>query len=304
MYFIIPIILVFAIFFIVLFHFRKKKIIRKICCMSPEEKCCLLNEIVNPLGYDYDPCQDIFTSRTDAWQKKYGYTARYDKLAPYFNMVFDCLPIYFDYDGKTWLIEFWKGQYGINTGAEIGVYCADRIVPPHKRHTARFFAVSEENYLDLGMELYHNGKLLACRQEKHWWLTAFCMGYFANPCELSLNISIRFSHYEMCHAFTKALQEAGYHMMSLNLCLYCADIPLLFDSAARPCLCRRILRRFALWKDRRFYRLYCFVTRCFTTACDKLLYLYFYLPFAFRRMLRLKRFRFRNGISKRRAGRL
>ena len=43
-------------------------------------------------------------------------------MAPRFQMVFDALPVYFDYQKKTWLIEFWKGQYGINTGAEIGIY--------------------------------------------------------------------------------------------------------------------------------------------------------------------------------------
>ena len=30
--------------------------------------------------------------------------------------VFMCLPVYFDYGGKTWLMEFWKGGYGITAG--------------------------------------------------------------------------------------------------------------------------------------------------------------------------------------------
>ena len=36
----------------------------------------------------------------------------------YVGMVFETLPVYFDYAGKTWLIQIWKGQYGICTGCE------------------------------------------------------------------------------------------------------------------------------------------------------------------------------------------
>ena len=116
MYYFFTFFLLFILFFLIFFHFRKRKIIRKLCCMSDQEKCCMLNELTEPLGYCYDARQDIFTSTTDAWQKRFGYGAIYDKFAPLLNMVIDSQPVYFDYDGKTWLIEFWKGQYGINTG--------------------------------------------------------------------------------------------------------------------------------------------------------------------------------------------
>ena len=106
MYCTLFIVIVIAIFFLFLFHFRKKKIIKKICCMPKKEKCDFLNERVAPLGYCYDCHQDIFTSTQDAWQKKYGYGSIYDRVAPFFNMIFDYKPIYFNYDGKTWLIEF------------------------------------------------------------------------------------------------------------------------------------------------------------------------------------------------------
>ena len=39
-------------------------------------------------------------------------------------MIIDCEPINFEYNGKKWLIEFWKGQYDLTTGCEIGVYKA------------------------------------------------------------------------------------------------------------------------------------------------------------------------------------
>ena len=40
------------------------------------------------------------------------------------GMIIDCEPVRFYYGGKKWLIELWKGQYGMTTGCEIGVYTA------------------------------------------------------------------------------------------------------------------------------------------------------------------------------------
>lgn len=68
-------------------------------------------------------------------------------------MVFNALPVYFDYDGRTWLIEFWKGQYGLHTGCEIGVYCSDRILRPAERSAELFHAVSDEELLPMSFVL-------------------------------------------------------------------------------------------------------------------------------------------------------
>src|SRR4051794_9572622 len=75
-------------------------------------------------GFDFDPVGDIIYSRMDALQRKAGYCWNYDRAAPLFDMIIDCEPIYFKYGGAKWMIELWKGQYGIMTGAEIGVYKA------------------------------------------------------------------------------------------------------------------------------------------------------------------------------------
>ena len=115
-------------FFFIFNHWRKKQIIKKVCHMCMNEKCHVLNELISPLGYSYIPAQDIFSTRIDAWQREFGYCDLYDRMAPNVGMIFNCLPIYFHYDDRTWMIELWKGQYGINTGCEIGVYYADHIL--------------------------------------------------------------------------------------------------------------------------------------------------------------------------------
>ena len=147
MYILFSIFIIILLFFFVINHSRKKCIIRKICCMTLEEKCNLLNAIIEPMGFSYLADQDIFTSTRDAWQRKMGYQSLYNRGAVHFNMVFDYLPVYFDYNDKTWMIQLWKGQYGVNTGGEIGVYYADHIVSQEQLDTTLFQAVDDSDIL-------------------------------------------------------------------------------------------------------------------------------------------------------------
>lgn len=259
--------------------------------MSCQSKCYLLNELANPLGYRYIPSQDIFTNTPDAWQKAYGYGSIYDRMAPLFGMVFDCCPVYFDYAGKTWRIEFWKGQYGVNTGAEIGIYHADTIIPRSEWDTTIFAAADEHESPEMRMELFCRETSVAAVGGSRWWLTIFSVGQFSNPEDLSLDIAIRFPDFEMRNAFIDALYAAGYSMESIRLGLYCTDIYFTFPLCCeKTCFPKNIYCRYVQWKNKLSCRLYCFVTRPFRCTDDKLLYLYYYLPFAFRRLLRMKRF--------------
>ena len=81
-----------------------------------------VKEMANQAGFQLDHSQNIFYSKITAWQRRFGYCRLYDEAAAPLGMIIDCEPIYFTYDGRQWLIEFWKGQYGMTTGAEMGVY--------------------------------------------------------------------------------------------------------------------------------------------------------------------------------------
>lgn len=289
MYFIVLILILIALIFALFFHWRKKKILCKLCKMSPRHKCRLLNRLVEPLGYWYDPKQDIFSSTRDAWQKIYGYGEIYNQAAPFFNMIFESQPVYFNYDGKTWLIEFWKGQYGINTGSEAGIYRADSIVPPAAQNRTLFHAVEENEYLELFTRLRKNDCPVASLREYHWWLTIFSMGTFSRPEDLSVDISIRFPDLDMRDAFLDAILMEGYELEDFYICY--TTVSFTFRSAHRHlCFLKQLYCHLVQQKNRLFCRLYCFVTRPCDNTCDKLLYLYYYLPFVFRRMLRLHRF--------------
>ena len=99
----------------------------------PWEPESVLAGIVVEAGFKYDPEQDILYSRRDALQRKAGYTYLYDVVAPETTSAnIHCEPIRFVFDARKWMIELWKGQYGIETGAEIGVYVAPKTKVPRK----------------------------------------------------------------------------------------------------------------------------------------------------------------------------
>lgn len=286
--------ILFLLFLLLLLFFinlwRKKRIIKKICSMCMYEKCDLLNDIIEPFGYSYVSSQDLFTSRLDAWQREFGYCALYDRGAFRFNMIFDCLPVYFDCQGKTWLIEFWKGQYGINTGCEIGIYYADRILQEGERKVTLFRCVEDNDMLKLSFYLIKDNRSIAHLRATHWWLTAFDMGCFSNPDELMLRSIITFPSCEMAAAFLRGLCNAGYDSDEVHV--HCNTVTLTFRQSAPICGRFRNLQVKIIQRINRFWcHVYLFVTRPFCLSVDRILYLYYYLPFAFRKMLRLKRYK-------------
>lgn len=170
------------------------------------------DKIVKDAGYGYDSNQDIFYSRIDSWQRKYGYCKLYDEAAAPLGMIIDCEPIYFEYEGEKWLIEFWKGQYDLTTGGEIGLYKAKKsnIEIPGIFFGDFYEAVSNDELLYMEYELKNKDNIILTRADKHWWLTGFKLGDFFNPSDLIMDLEIEFNDKIMQNAFIKGLKEAGY----------------------------------------------------------------------------------------------
>lgn len=291
MYFSI-IILLFLLLFCFLFGFwRRHAAIRKVCALSCEEKCRLLDSILAPFGYVYDPRQDIISTLNDAWQRNAGYTALFDRAALHFHMVFDALPVYFNYHGRTWLIEFWKGQYGINTGAEIGIYYADRVLNESEYDRAHFHAVDDCDRIPVSFTLLHGSCQLATVSRLTWWLTAFFVGMFSWPSQLAMDCTLCFPDMEMHERFTAALRQTApnvhFHCHGCKVHLhYSEGCPLSPVCPSRISWFRKLRIRWAQFCNRICCRLFRFVTRPFDCTLDKILYLYYLLPFVLRRTLR------------------
>lgn len=166
-----------------------------------------LEQLLKSTGYSYDPEQNIFYSRTDAWQRNYGYCRLYDEAAAPLSMIIDCEPIRFEYGNKKWLIELWKGQYGMTTGGEIGVFTK---ISPDLIHGAFYQSVPDEDCLPISFVLKKDSRVLFRRSATHWWLTGFILGEFSEPSELIMEVTITLKNEEMRKAFVDSLLQLGY----------------------------------------------------------------------------------------------
>lgn len=176
-----------------------------------------LDRVLASLGYAYDSKQDIFYSTLDAWQRNLGYFYLYDEAAPFFNMIIDCEPIFFTYGAKRWLIQLWKGQYGITTGCEVGVYTTTRpdLYIPGVFNGPFFDCASDEDLLHIACTLYKKDVPIFTREDVHWWVTGFILGAFSEPSDLTMEIKITLKDKDMHNAFITGFIEAGYYQEEL-----------------------------------------------------------------------------------------
>ncbi len=284
MYFVLGIFLVICVVFFCVQFYRRKRIICKVRQMDKCEKACFLNKLLVPFGFCYEPKQDIITTTLDAWQRKFGYCSLFDYTALRFSMVFDYEPIYFYYHDRTYRIELWKGQYGINAGAEAGIYFAEGILPPEQFDRALFQSVSDQELLQMDLVLYDTGKKLYRNSGKHWWLTGFCMGKYCEPEDLAVQISIQFPDQKMLSAFVESLARLGYQKSKIHICDLNVSFWFISPGTKQERVKHRLLASFEQWKNRNFVKLYLRITNPFYCTPDRLLYLYFFLPRIFRRM--------------------
>lgn len=183
-------------------------------------------------GFDYDPTQDILYSRMYAIQRQLGYAYGYDAFAFLISANIDCEPIFFEYNKKVWMIELWKGQYGLETGCEIGIYnrnpndhsgiyntldkyLGKRPDDTNPNHNLFYNCVDNSEMLEMNFSLHRKDKgedtvVFTRGPEKDWWLTGFKWGIYSKPEQLKMDITITFTNEEMKKVFVQALEKMGY----------------------------------------------------------------------------------------------
>lgn len=256
---------------------------------TPFEKINALNEKIEPLGFVYEPKQDIFYSVMDGWQRQFGYCRLYDEAAAPLNMIIDCEPIYFEYQGREWLIEFWKGQYGMTTGAEVGVYVSDGpdLNIPGFFNGTFYESVKDEENLLISISLWKNGKHLFSRRERHWWLTGFILGEFSRPSELTMEIEIIFRSNSMYLAFLEGLRNTGYSKNEVRA--YNNIVQILFTKphSDQPLSRTKVLTFFKQKSNKRYCRIYHNITKEMESTTDKIEFIFSYSPRIYKRIMKL-----------------
>ncbi|MDD2203139.1 MAG: DUF4474 domain-containing protein [Bacilli bacterium] len=227
-----------------------------------------LNKQLEPFGFAYNKDQDFFFSNMDAWQREYGYHKSYDEAAPVLSMIFDCEPITFKYNKKKRLIEFWKGQYGMTTGAEIGIYNSFENKPD--KDNIFYKSITDEERLPMSYVLKRKEKILLSRNDTHWWLTGFKLGLFSKPSDLIMDIIISFENRSMTESFITGLKNIGYKDTEIKVINN--SVHLTFDKPKTKQPKYKVpLVSYFMQKYNSFNcRLYNFITQDYDNALDKL----------------------------------
>lgn len=128
-------------------------------------------------GFLYEPKGMYFYTAADPWQRNIGYNSIFDVSAPFTLINFETTRLRFEYGQKDWMIQLWKGQYGLLFyGAEVGVY-----TKPKDRELMHYDAASDDEMLKMEMVFNYkrNGewvKRFTRPYDAYWWCTGFLAG--------------------------------------------------------------------------------------------------------------------------------
>jgi len=248
-----------------------------------------IHESLNLAGYAYDSKQDIFISTMDAWQKKFGYSRIFDEAAAPLNMIIDCEPIRFNFGGKKWLIEFWKGQYGMTTGCEVGIYTAEDSPTNTFIPTEGIFynCAEDDDQLYMSLVLRKNERVLFRREGRHWWLTGFIPGEFSEPHELHMEISINFPDKTMCYEFIKSLELVGYSTHNIRVIYTTVWISFRNPFSPQPLTRTPVTDSIVQRKNQYLCARYSELTAGKGNSLDKIIYLWREFPDLYESVLRM-----------------
>lgn len=180
-------------------------------------------ETHNVLSYQYDYDYGYYYANDKAsWQKNFGFARVYDYVAPYVGMEYDYIRVFFTYDEEDFMVQLWKGQYGVLYGGEVGIYNRDAAGKDSSPFT--FYAAASQKYWPtMDMAVYHQEKegqrpdqykLLFRRPvDKYWWCTGFVMGtlrQYEPADELRIEVTITFRDAEMASLFANGIRDCGF----------------------------------------------------------------------------------------------
>lgn len=173
------------------------------------------------LSYKYSYTDDYYyTNDKNCWQHNFGFAKFYDIVAPYVLLEYDYVRVYFTYDNKDWMIQMWKGQYGLLFfGSEMGIYRKDSSDKAPGLFTF-YGCPNEDEWIKMEMTLYHdeagNGnyvRQLTRDYGDYWWCTGFKPGHLRReePArELRMTGRLTLKNQEMTDLFIEGLKKCGF----------------------------------------------------------------------------------------------
>lgn len=181
--------------------------------------CVIDAKGVGLIGYAYDMKAGVFYATGEGFQREFGYAEMYDRVAVVGTMPLDTTRVKFNYNGKDWMFQFWKGFYGlVFAGCEIGIY--NRPEGMDDNLTA-YNVVTQEYYQDFTIEFFYNNPDKSSlffksepdftRSTRTWWFTAFEPSINVSPAtnvpKMKFKCTMKFNDPGLYKAYVEALKE-------------------------------------------------------------------------------------------------
>ena len=170
---------------------------------------------VGLVGYGYDADANVFYATGEGWQREVGYTEAYDRAAVVAAMPFDTIRVKFEYDGKQWMVQLWKGFYGfVFSGCEIGFYNRPDTV---EDSLSTYNVVTPDYYQDMTIKFSYGLFHSFTRSDKAWWLTGFIPDVNASAVQaqftipmMTMETTIKFTNAGLYAAFVQGLKDVDH----------------------------------------------------------------------------------------------
>ena len=164
------------------------------------------------LGFECSVYDLFIYATVNCWMHDFGFCFFYDWFCyttPFFN--YRTRRFKFDYDGKEWMVQVWKGNYVITNGSEVGVYCRDR----EKFGT---YYDCYDGLMNMSLKLEYGDTLIYETSAEHWWLNGFKIGdTLYSPSAMTMSFSVELLDEEMANALADAINSHYMHDVSCTV---------------------------------------------------------------------------------------
>lgn len=154
------------------------------------------------LGFECSVYDLMIYATVNCWMRDFGFCFFYDLFCyttPFFN--YETRRFKFDYDGKEWMVQAWKGNYLISNGAEVGIYNRE------EERVGTFYDCYDST-LPMTLKLSHGDDIIYDIEKEHWWINGFKLGKeIYAPDELKLEFSVSMPNIEMAQALAEAINN-------------------------------------------------------------------------------------------------
>lgn len=177
------------------------------CFEGPDGKTALM-------GYDFNVGNATVTTGIDGVHKALGFSFWYDILAKQTNVLMDYKTerIKFNYGGKNWLVQLWKGRYFVSNGGEIGVYSK----PQTK--LSSFYECDDSNSMEMSLKVSRNGQTIVdLPAQNTWWRAGFKLSNTTYDFDtFHYEATIKLKDADMLAAFLNAVEKNRNISYSVN----------------------------------------------------------------------------------------